>query len=156
MPRSSIYDPYRKFKFRIKINGSYVAGLTTMSALSRTIADEDITEGGNNAFSYKVPGRASYASITLERGISQDRTFAEWADAVNRRNSFNPMEGFKRDIEIQVFDIGQNVHNDRPAIAYKVHNCWVSKYEALPGLDSSSSDVAIESIEIQHEGWERL
>lgn len=156
MPRSSAYDPYRKFKFRIKIGGSYVAGLTTMSALSRTVSDEEIVEGGNNAFPYKIPGRASYATITLERGITQDTAFEEWANAVNRRNNLNPMKDFKRDIEIEVFGVTQNVNSDRPVVAYKLHNCWVSKYEAMPGLDANSSDVAIESIEIQHEGWDRL
>lgn len=147
-------DPYKNFKFLIKWDGKYVAGLSKMSALKRTTEVVKYRTGEDPSTSHKSPGRTEYDAITLERGVTQDPEFENWA---NRVWNFGASQGvevslanFRKEIIIElVNEAGQKV------IAYKVHRCWVSEYQALPDLDANSNAVAIQYIKIENEGWER-
>jgi len=148
------FDPYKNFKFRIKWDGKYVAGLSKMSALRRTTAVITHREGGDPSTSRKSPGRTEFDAITLERGVSHDLEFETWANKVWKFGAGLGAEvslrDFRKDIIIEVYnEAGQLV------LAYHVFRCWVSEYVALPELDADANAIAIQSIKLENEGWER-
>jgi phage tail-like protein len=148
------FDPYKNFKFRVKWDGKYVAGISKCSALKRTTEVLKHREGGDPSSSRKSPGRTEYEAITLERGATHDTDFEKWANTVwnygSGLGSEVSLKTFRKDIIIDVYnEAGQLV------ICYKVYRCWVSEYQALPELDANSSAIAIQRIVLQNEGWER-
>ncbi len=148
------FDPYRNFKFRVKWDGRYVAGVSKCGALKKTTEVTDWREGGDPSSSRKLPGKTSYEAITLEAGITHDTEFEKWANKVWNYGSGLGAEvslkDFRKDIIIEMYnEAGQLV------IAYKVYRCWVSEYQALPELDASANAVAIQTLTLQNEGWER-
>lgn len=158
MPQFSVnparVDPYKNFKFRIKWDGKYVAGLSKMSPLKRTTEVIEWRTGGDPSASHKSPGRSKYDAIALERGVTHDTEFEDWANRVWQigagLGSEVSLANFRKDIIIELMnEAGQLV------IAYKVYRCWVSEYQALPQLDANQASIAIQSIGIENEGWER-
>jgi phage tail-like protein len=148
------FDPYRNFKFRVKWDGRYVAGVSKCGALKKTTEVTDWREGGDPSSSRKLPGKTSYEAITLEAGITHDTEFEKWANKVWNYGSGLGAEvslkDFRKDIIIETYnEAGQLV------IAYRVYRCWVSEYQALPELDASANAVAIQTLTLQNEGWER-
>lgn len=151
------YDPYKTFKFRVKWDGKYVAGISKVGALTRTTEVTSHREGGAPSIKHKSPGQTDYAAITLERGVTHDLEFEAWANKIwSYANS--PADGqeislkdFRKDIIIELYnEAGQKV------TAYKVYRCWVSEYRAMPDLDANAGNtVAIQSIKLENEGWER-
>jgi phage tail-like protein len=148
------FDPYKNFMFRIKWDGKYVAGLSKISALRRTTEVIRYREGGDPSSSRKSPGRTEYDPITLQRGVTHDLEFEQWANKVwnygSALGSEVSLKDFRKDIIIEFYNEAGQL-----AIAYKVYRCWVSEYEALPDLDANSNAVAIQHIKIENEGWER-
>jgi phage tail-like protein len=148
------FDPYKNFKFRVKWDGRYVAGVSKISALKRTTEVVEHREGGDPSTPRKSPGRTQFEAITLERGVTQDTAFADWAAKVWNLGaglgSEVSLKDFRKDIAIEIYnEAGQLV------LAYKVFRCWVSEYQALPDLDADSHAIAIEHIKLENEGWER-
>ncbi len=156
-PRASKADPYRKFKFRIKIDGQVVAGLTKCSALTVSVESQDFRAGDHDSFKQKLPGQVSFEPITLEQGVTEDKTFEEWATAMSNyvgnqgSDSQKTPDEFRKDIDIEIY----NLNNERVK-AYRIYNTWVSKYTAVPDLDAGSSDVMIQTLELQNEGIQVL
>ena len=148
------FDPYKNFKFRVKWDGRYVAGVSKVGSLKRTTEVVKHREGGDHSSSRKSPGKTEYEAITLERGVTHDTDFLLWANKVwslqAGLGSEVSLQDFRKDIIIDVFnEAGQK------AISYKVYRCWVSEYQALPDLDANANAVAIEHIKIENEGWEK-
>jgi phage tail-like protein len=148
------FDPYKNFKFRVKWDGKYVAGVSRVSALARTTEVVEHREGGDPSSSRKSPGLTQFAPVVLERGVTHDTAFEDWANAVWRLHASQGNEvalsKFRKDIAIELYnEAGQLV------LAYKVYRCWVSEFRAVPDLDANASGVLIESITLQNEGWER-
>ena len=75
-------DPYRNFKFRIKCDGRYVAGVSKVAALERSTELVEHREGGDLCATLKLPGRDKFEAITPERGVTQDLEFERWANKV--------------------------------------------------------------------------
>ena len=148
------FDPYKNFKFRIKWDGQYVAGISKMSALKRTTEVVKHRDGGDPSSSRKSPGRTEYDAITLERGVTHDPNFEQWANKVwNFGNGLGQevsLQSFRKDLIIEVYNEAGQL-----AIAYKVYRCWVSEYQALPDFDANANAVAIQHIKLENEGWER-
>jgi phage tail-like protein len=148
------FDPYKNFKFKVKWDGKYVAGLSKMTALKKTTKLIEHREGGDPSSNRKSPGRTSYDAITLSRGVTHDLEFEKWANKIwNYGNSVGAevsLKDFRKDILIEVLNEAGQV-----AIAYKVYRCWVSEYQALPEFDSNADAVAIQTIKLENEGWER-
>ena len=151
---ASRFDPYKNFKFRIKWDGRYVAGVSKIGALKRTTEMVEHREGGDPSTSRKSPGRTSYDAITLERGVTHDTEFEKWANKV-----WNWGSGLGAEVSLRAFrkDIIIEFYNEagQLAIAYKVYRCWPSEYQALPELDASGNAVAIQTLKLENEGWER-
>jgi phage tail-like protein len=148
------FDPYKNFKFRVKWDGRYVAGVSKVSALKRTTEVVKHREGGDPSSSRKMPGRTEYDPVTLERGVTHDPEFEAWANKVWNFGAGLGAEvslvNFRKDIIIEIYnEAGQLV------LAYKVFRCWVSEFQATPDLDSNANAVAIQHIKLENEGWER-
>ena len=146
------FDPYKNFKFRVKWDGRVVAGISRISPLRRSTEAIEHREGGDPGTSRRSPGRTSYEPITLERGVTHDSAFEDWANLTTKPNAATEtaLASFRKNITIELYnEAGQMV------LAYKVFRCWVSEYQALPSLDADHSETAIQSITLQNEGWER-
>ena len=95
-----------------------------------------------------------YEAITLERGVTHDTEFEQWANKVwnfgSGLGAEVSLKDFRKDIIIEVYNEAGQL-----AIAYKVFRCWVSEYQALPDLDANANAVAIQHIKLENEGWER-
>ena len=151
---ASRFDPYKNFKFRVKWDGRYVAGISKVSALKRSTELVEHREGGNPSASNKSPGRTKYEAITLERGVTHDTEFEKWANKVwnfgSGLGSEVSLKDFRKDLTIDVYnEAGQKV------LGYNVFRAWVSEYQALPDLDANANAVAIQTIKLENEGWER-
>src|ERR1044072_2768489 len=148
------FDPYKNFKFRVKWDGRYVAGISKVSALKRSTEMVEHREGGDPSTTRKSPGKTKYEAVTLERGVTHDLEFERWA---NKVWSFGAglgqevsLKDFRKDISIEVYnEAGQKV------LAYNLFRCWVSEYQSLPDLDASANAIAIQTIKRETEGWER-
>ena len=147
-------DPYKNFKFRVRWDGRYVAGISKVGALKRSTEMVEHREGGDASSSRKSPGRTKYEAITLERGVTHDTEFEKWANKVWNYGSGLGAEvslkNFRKDLIIEVYNEAGQL-----ALAYKVYRCWVSEYQALPDLDANANAVAIQHIKLENEGWER-
>lgn len=116
-------DPYKNFKFRVKVDGVQVAGVTMLSGL-------------------KSPKRDKFEAITLERGVTHDASFLQWAGA--------GANGPRRDIVVEFDDDA-----GRLTAAYTVLNCWVSSFQGLPDLDANANAVRIQVMKLENTGWRR-
>ncbi|MFQ5603178.1 MAG: phage tail protein [bacterium] len=148
------FDPYKNFKFRVKWDNKYVAGVSKVSILKRTTEVVSHREGGDPSSDRKSPGRTQYEAVTLERGVTHDPEFEQWANKVWSQGAGLGAEvslaDFRKDITIEVYnEAGQLV------IAYNVFRCWVSEFQALPELDANANAVAIEMLKLENEGWRR-
>lgn len=148
------FDPYKNFKFRLKWDGRYVAGVSKCSPLKRSTEVIEHREGGDPSTSRKSPGRSKYEAITLERGVTHDLDFEQWANKVWNFGSGAGAEvslaDFRKDVILDLFnEAGQKV------LSYQLYRCWVSEFQALPDLDANANAVAIQMLKIETEGWER-
>jgi phage tail-like protein len=148
------FDPYKNFKFRVKWDGRYVAGISKVSALKRTTEVVSHREGGDPSSDRKSPGRTKYEPITLERGVTHDVEFEQWANKIwnfgSGLGSEVSLQDFRKDVTIELYnEAGQLV------LSYLVYRAWVSEYQALPDLDANANAVAIQSIKLENEGIER-
>lgn len=148
------FDPYKNFKFRVKVDGRYVAGVSKVSGLKRTTEVVRHREGGDPSSSRKSPGRTEYEAVTLERGVTHDLDFERWAAKVWNfgagLGAESSLKDFRKDIIIELYnEAGQLV------LAYKLYRCWVSEYQALPDLDANANAVALQTLKLENEGWER-
>jgi phage tail-like protein len=148
------FDPYKNFKFRVKWDGRYVAGVSTISPLKRTTEVVKHREGGDPSSSRKSPGRTEYDAITLGRGVTHDVEFEQWANKVRLfgagLGSEVSLADFRKDIVLELLnEAGQVV------LAYKIFRCWPSEYQALPELDANAAAIAIQMLKLENEGWER-
>ncbi|MCB8985489.1 MAG: phage tail protein [Ardenticatenaceae bacterium] len=148
------YDPYKSYRFRVKWDGRYVAGISKVGGLTRTTQVVSHREGGDPSSVHKSPGTTDYGAITLERGVTHDPDFEAWANKVwtygNGPGQEVSLKDFRKDIIIELYnEAGQKV------LAYNVFRCWVSEYTALPELDANANAIAIQSLTLQNEGWER-
>ena len=148
------FDPYKNFKFRVKWDGRYVAGVSKVSALKRSTEVVEHREGGDPSMSRKSPGRSKYEPITLERGVTHDLEFERWANKIWNFGSGLGAEvslrDFRKNLIIELYNEAGQL-----AIAYKVFRAWVSEFQALPDLDANANAVAIQTLKLENEGWER-
>jgi len=147
------FDPYKTFRFLVYFDTATtpVAGMSKVTGLKRSTPKIDYKEGGN-ALIRKGPGRTEYDAITLERGLTHDKDFEDWANAaqvLDKGAASSSLDKLRKQVRIELLnESGQPVHR------YIVHRCWVSEYQSLSDLDAGQNAVAIEHIKLEHEGWE--
>ena len=146
-------DPYKSFRFLVYLETSTtpVAGVSKVGGLKRSSDVIEYKEGGNTIIR-KGLGRTKYEPITLERGVTHDKDFEDWANAaqvLDKGAASQSLKNLRKEIRIELLnEAGQPVHR------YIVHRCWVSEYQALPDLDAGGNAVALEHIKLENEGWE--
>jgi phage tail-like protein len=148
------FDPYKNFKFRVKWDGRYVAGISKVSALKRTTEVVEHRDGADPSTGRKSPGRTKYEAITLTRGVTHDVEFERWANKVwnfgSGLGAEVSLKDFRKDMLIELYnEAGQLV------LTYKVFRAWVSEFQAMPELDANANAVAIQTLKLENEGWER-
>lgn len=146
------FDPYKNFKFRLKWDGRYVAGLSKMSPLKRTIEPITWREGGDPSRFRVSPSIVKFELLTFERGVTHDLEFETWANLVNSPLGDGGMslKNFRKDLYVELLNEAGQI-----AKAWKIYRCWVSEFTALPEMDANGNAMAVESIGVTHEGWER-
>jgi phage tail-like protein len=146
------FDPFRNFRFKVKWDGQYVAGLTKMGALKRTTEMVEFHEAGENITSRKLPGKTKYDAVSLEAGITYDTAFSDWANLVNdfASHSITSLGEFRKNVTVDVFNEAGQL-----ALSYHLFRAWVADYQALPDLDASANAVAITTIKLEYEWFER-
>jgi phage tail-like protein len=147
------HDPYRTFKFQVLIDGQPVAGLKKMGALKKKTEAVKWRTAGDPSHERVMPGGTSYDPVTLEQGLTHDPVFETWANKVNNieGDAAVSLKEYRKNIVINVLNLQGQV-----ALSYKLFRAWVSDFQALPDLDAGSMNaVGIQSITLQHEGWQR-
>lgn len=144
-------DPYRNFKFQVLWDQRVVAGVSKVSALKRSTEVVSHREGNDISTARHSPGASSFEAITLERGVSFDPAFQEWANLVYSAegDAGVSLKNFRKDIVINLLNLQGTVVR-----SYRVYRCWPSEYTALPELDANANAVAIQMLVLQNEGWE--
>ena len=147
-------DPYKNFKFKVYIDGVAVAGVTKVSALKRTTEVIEHRSGGDSSTVIRTPGQTKFESITLEQGVTHDKTFEQWANKVwyvdGGDGGESSLKDFRKDVILVLHD-----ESGAPVIKYKVRRCWVSEFQAMPELDASGNAIAISTLKLENEGWIR-
>jgi phage tail-like protein len=145
-------DPYKNFKFRILWDDKPVMGVSKVGALKRSTEVVKHRDGGDNSTDHKSPGRTSYDAITVERGITHDPEFEAWANKVHPYSGDTAMDlaAYKKNLTLEMM-------NEKGHVVYRyfLYDCWVSEYTAIPELNANANAVAIESLKIELEGWDR-
>jgi phage tail-like protein len=146
------FDPFRTFRFKVKWDNQYVAGLTKMGALKRSTEMVEFREAGENITSRKLPGKTKYDAVTLEAGVTYDTAFSDWANLVNdfASHSITSLGEFRKNVTVDVFNEAGVL-----SLSYNLYRAWVADYQALPDLDSSANAVAITTIKLEYEWFER-
>jgi phage tail-like protein len=145
-------DPLKGFNFRVKWDGKYIPGITRVSALIRTTDVVSEREGGNRSNIRHGPGVTQFGPIVLERGLTFDTSFEDWANKVwsLQGNPEVALADYRKNVIIDLFK-----EADQKVKTYNVYRCRVCEYQALSVLDALSSNSALESITLANEGWER-
>ncbi len=143
-------DPYKNFRFRVKWDGKYVAGVSKMSSLKRSTEPVAHRDGDDPSTQGLSPGVWKFEPIVLERGVTHDLEFENWANLSYKVGAEMSLKAFRKDIIVELL-------NEQGVVvkAFRVYRCWVSAYQVLPDLDANGSSVAIETITLENEGWER-
>jgi phage tail-like protein len=145
-------DPYKNYKFRVLLDNKPVMGVSKVGSLKRTTEVVKHRSGGENSIDHKSPGRTSYEGLSMERGVTHDLEFERWANLVHSIDGDPAMDlaGYKKDLTLEVMN-----EKGQVALRYFLYRCWVSEFTALPDLDANANAVAIESVKIELEGWQR-
>lgn len=146
------FDPYKNYMFRVWWDGRPVAGISKVSALKRTTEVVSHREGGDFSTPRHSPAGSKYEAVTLERGVTWDLEFEQWANKVYDVTAgvVSSLKDFRKDVTIQLMnEAGQVV------MAYTLFRCWVSEFQAMAELDANANAVLIQSIVLQNEGWQR-
>ncbi len=145
-------DPYKNFKFRILWDDKPVMGVSKVGALKRSTEVVKHRDGGDNSTDHKSPGRTTYDAISVERGITHDPEFEAWANKVHPYSGDTAMDlaAYKKNLTLEMM-------NEKGHVVYRyfLYDCWVSEYTAIPELNANANAVAIESLKIELEGWDR-
>ena len=147
------FNPYATYRFLVYLGTSTtpVAGVSKVSGFKRS---SDVIEHktGGDPISRKSLGRTKYEPITLERGVTFDSDFQEWANAaqlLDKGAASTSLKNLRRDMAVSLLnEAGQEVKR------YKVYRCWVSEFQALPDLDAGANALALEHVKCENEGWE--
>ncbi len=148
------YDPYKTYRFLVYFGTSTspVAAVSKVTGIKRSSDVIEYKEGGNPII-LKGLGRTKYEPITLERGVTEDMDFANWANMAQVLDHGSPntsLANLRQNIRIDLLN-----EEGQPVWRFFVYRCWVSEYQALPDLDAGANAIAIEHIKLENEGWEQ-
>ena len=136
-------DPYQQFNFLVEIDGVPRAGFAECSGLTTDTDPIDYREGSDPALNVrKLTGLRKYTNVVLKRGYTQDKSLWDW-----RKKLINGQTE-RRSADIILLDEAKN-----EVLRWRVREAWISKWDSGP-FNAKTNDVAIETIEMVHEGLE--
>ena len=136
--------PHGKFNYKVEIDGLEAGGFAEVTGFDASIDVIEYREGDMTQTPIKVPGLKKYGNITLKQGLVDSMVLYEWMTA-----------GLEGDVERKTLTITLLDIAGSPAASWQIINAWPVKYTA-PDFNATSSEVAIESLEIAHEGMTRV
>ena len=136
--------PHRKFNYKVEIDGLEAGGFSEVTGFDASIDVIEYREGDMTQTPLKIPGLKKYGNITLKQGLVDSMVLYEWMTA-----------GLEGDLERKTLTITLLDIAGSPAASWQIINAWPVKYTA-PDFNATSSEVAIESLEIAHEGMTRV
>ena len=137
--------PNAKFRYKVEIDGIEAGGFTEVTGSDITIEPIEYREGDMTVETpMKVPGLKKYGNLTLKKGIADSKAMYDWLAA-----------GLQGSVERKTLTITLLNETQAPAASWQVINAWPTKYTA-PDFNASASEIAIETIEIVHEGLTRV
>jgi phage tail-like protein len=153
---TEVTNPFLTYNFLIKWDGKAVGAVTTVSGLTRRTAVVSFHAGGQPQSALKIPGQTDYEPVRLQRGITTDTAFEDWANLMwnfpntQQLGNETQLKTFRKPMQLELYD-----QQGILSVRYNLYNCWPSEYTALPDLDGSANVVALASMTIEHEGWDR-
>ena len=144
-------DPYKNFKFKVKLGGRYVAGLSKISAIKISTESIEWREADEPSMVRKTPGRSKCEPITIERGLTHDRQFLEWVKQVtdpSGKSDLVSLKNYRRQITIEV----NNLEGEK-VMAIELHRAWPSEFQATPEFDANANAIAIQTLKFEYEGF---
>ena len=138
-------DPYGSFNFLVEIDGIMRAGFREAGGLDSTIDVTEYREGGDNITSRKYPGQVKFSNISLKWGMSDDTDLYQW----HRQWATGDPAAARKNGSVVVLD-----RQGQEKARWNFFNGWPSKWTG-PALNATSTEIAIETLEIAHEGLER-
>jgi phage tail-like protein len=145
-------DPYKNFNFRVKLDGTTIPGTVRVSPLGCKADVTEYRDGGDPNTVHHLPGRIHYDAITLEREVTPDTAFEQWAGQVRQLTPGSGQAGtsYLKNIRLELLDAAGRV-----VLAYDAYQCWPSGYRVLLGLDSTVRGMVTEELTLSCEGWQR-
>lgn len=140
------YGPYRNVRYLLEIDGISIAGFSTATIPENSTEPIEYRDGNDRPTVKKLWSLNSFGNLTLEKGVTDDSiALFEWRKLVEQ----GKLKEARRNIAVTVLD-----EEGEPGPRWEFEKAWIINYDA-PDLDATGSEVAIESIEIAHEGMER-
>ena len=134
-------DPYRAYNFKLLINNVTEGHFTSVAGLGVQVERIAYREGGNNSVVRAIPGRVTYAAVTLRYGLTASEELWSWLmSAVEGRVS-------RRNVSIVMLDSSGSTE----VLRWNLINAWPQEWFGAP-LDAMSQELAIESLVLAHEG----
>lgn len=136
--------PYGRFRYRVEIDGLDAGGFSEVTGFDASIDVMEYREGDMVQTPYKIPGLKKYGNITLKKGLTDSMVMYEWL-----------ITGVDGPVDRKTITITSLDESEQPVASWQVINAWPIKYTA-PDFNATSSEVAIETVEIAHEGMTRV
>lgn len=133
-------DPYGGYNFYVEWNGIIHAGFRECKGLNSTQTATEYREGTDPPTKRKLPGLVSYSNVTLTRGTTNNNELWKWRENLMKGNAD------RRDISIVLLD-----YTGQEKVRWNLSNCWPTTWHA-PDLNATSDEVAVETLELVHEG----
>ena len=145
---SNYDDPFGSFNFHVEIDGedNIAAYFNEVSGLKGQVEEFEIKEGGVNDRTHKFPGRVTWGPVTLKRGIDTDQAIYNWWRQVVENNKGGGQRKLRRKVRIVLLD--DEFNEER---SWTIQEAWPMSWEG-PSLNSSGSELAFESVTLNHSG----
>lgn len=137
-------SPYGKFRYKVEIDGLEAGGFSEASGFDASIDVIEYREGDMVQTPMKLPGLKKYGNITLKQGVADSMVMYEWMIA-----------GVEGEVERKTITITILDETETATASWQVINAWPAKYTA-PDFNATASEIAIETLEIAHEGMTRV
>jgi len=141
---AQVVDPFVNFNYLVEIDGITRGAFQEVTGLDSTIDVIEHREGGANTSPHKLAGQTKHANIVLKHGMAADRELIEWHEGVVRGTVV------RRNGSVILMD-----RQGTEVARWNFIRAWPSKYTA-PSLNAEASEIAIETVELVHEGLERV
>jgi phage tail-like protein len=141
-------NPFRNFRFRVEIDGILTAAFSEATMVDSTTDSFDYREGTDPNYPRKLSGLTKFGNLSLKKGVTGSLELYEWRRTVQDRGAEAP--GARRNVSVVLVD-----DEGQDAARWNLYNCWPSKYENT-GMNASSSEVLIETLEIAVESMARV